>query len=271
MTSKSPATSSETASLVGILLAAFGLGVVAPPGSGSVFDESAIIVFVGASLIMNRIVVGRNRTEVALRASEGAFRAAWGNSSFGAALLSRRGMIERINPAMERTLGYPSAAWAGVSFDYFSHPDDAERERRRFDAFIGGTDEWYQDEQRYRRAEGDLREWEARYRTLFAQMPIGLFLSAADGRFASVNGALLKMLGHDAPGAVRGARLADFIADETARSAVENALAAGNEVRQMNTELQGRDGTLVRVIVDVRPARNTDGVVVYHDGFVREV
>ena len=47
-------------------------------------------------------------------------------------------------------------------------------------------------------------------------------------------------------------------------------MAAGKEVRQMNTQLQATDGTLVRVIVDVRPARNADGKLVYHDGFVRE-
>ena len=254
----------ETAALLAILAAAFGAGLAVPGGSALV-DEPAIILFVSGSLLVNRIVVGRNRAESALRRSEAQFRAAWDNSTFGAALLNRLGLVERINPAMERTLGYPSAAWSGVSFGYFSHPDDQAEERARFAAFMDGSDEWYHREQRYRRADGgtiwcrvtmsathdgaggrrtgalmviedvtrrrraedELRQWEARYRRLFAQVPVGLFQCGADGRLLSMNPALLALLGHPSVESVRGTTLADFIVERDARSAVQDALAAG--------------------------------------------
>ena len=298
---------SETAALLSILMAGLGAGFGVPAGSVLV-DEPAIILFVGGSFIVNRIVIGRNRAVSALRASEGQFRAAWDNSAFGAALLNRRGLVERINPAMERTLGYPSAAWGGVSFGYFSHPDDQADERTRFAAFIGGGEEWYQREQRYRRADGgtiwcrvtmsathdgeggprtgalmvledvtrrrraedDLRAWEERYRRLFEQVPIGLFQCSVDGRLLSVNAAFLALIGHESSGAVRGAGIADFIADRDARSSVQDALAAGGRVCAMQTQLQRKDGGRIAAILDVRPVRSADGVVEYLDGTARE-
>ena len=144
----------ETASVLSIFLGAVGAGLMAPPGAPPAFDTPALLTFVGASLVMNRFVVGRNRTEAALRESEGQFRAAWDNAAFGAALLTPTGLIARINPAMERTLGYPSAAWAGVPFSYFCPSADPSEERARFTALMKGAEEWSQREQVFRRADG---------------------------------------------------------------------------------------------------------------------
>jgi PAS domain S-box-containing protein len=297
----------ETAALLAILVAAFGAGFAVPAGNVLV-DEAAIILLVSGSLVGNRIVVGRNRAEAALRASEAQFRAAWDNSAFGAALLNRRGLVERINPAMERTLGYPSAAWAGVSFGYFSHPDDQADERARFAAFIDGSEEWYHREQRYRRADGgtvwcrvtmsatsdveggartgalmvledvtrrrraenELRAWEARYQRLFEEVPIGLFQCGVDGRLVAVNAAFLALLGHQSIDTVRGAGIADFIGDRDARSSLQDALVTGGGVHELRTALRLRDGGRVAAILDVRPVRTADGVVEYLDGIVRE-
>jgi PAS domain S-box-containing protein len=146
--------SSETASVLSIFLGALGAGLMAPPGSPPPFETQSLVTFVAGSLVINRFVVGRNRTEAALRESEGQFRAAWDNAAFGAALLTPTGLIARINPAMERTLGYPSAAWAGVPFSYFCPAADTTEERARFTAMMQGAEEWSQREQLFRRADG---------------------------------------------------------------------------------------------------------------------
>ena len=296
----------ETGALLAILASALGAGI-AVPGPG--IDQLAIVALVSASLVINRVVVGRNRVEAALRASEAQFRAAWDNSAFGAALLNKRGLVERINPAMERTLGYPSSAWAGVSFGYFSHIDDQTDERARFAVFIEGGEEWYQREQRYRRADGgivwcrvtmsathdgaggprtgalmvledvtrrrraeeELRAWEARYRRLFEQMPIGLFQCGMEGRLLSVNRAFLAVLGLDAIEAVRGSAVADFVADLDTRSTIQDALAGGGRIHDMRLTLQRKDGERLPAILDVRPVRSADGSVEYLDGTLREL
>lgn len=297
----------ETGAMLALFVSAFGAGVAVPAGAPNT-DPLAIVVMVSGSIVLNRIVIGRNRVEAALRASEAQFRAAWDNSAFGAALLNERGMVERINPAMERTLGYPGSAWAGVSFGYFSHIDDQADERARFAAFIDGNEEWYQREQRYRRGDGgivwcrvtmsathdgvggrrtgalmvledvtrrrraeeDMRAWEARYRRLFEQVPVGLFQCGMGGRLLSVNRAFLGLLGLESVDAVRGAGIADFIADLETRSTVQDALAGGGRVHDLRVTLQRKDGERVPAILDVRPLRGGDGAVEHLDGSLRE-
>jgi PAS domain S-box-containing protein len=126
----------------------------------------------------------------------------------------------------------------------------------------------FEDVTRRRNAESELRAWEARYRALFEQLPIGLFQSGADGRLAAVNPSLLALLGIDAP-AAGSARIADFIIDRVARSIVQDAMAAGRAVTNLSAALLRRDGGRVEVVLDVRPARGADGAVIYYDGVVR--
>ena len=299
--------SNETGALLSIITAAFAAGFAMPDGAPRV-DELSLVLFVSGSLVIGRVIAGHNHAVTAMRASEARFRAAWDNSAFGAALLNRRGLVERINPALERALGYPSAAWAGVSFGYFSHPDDQADERTRFAAFIDDGEEWYHREQRYRRADGaimwcrvtmsathdgdgggrtgalmvledvtrrrraedDLRAWEARYRRLFEQVPVGLFQCGLDGRILSANAAFLALLRYESTGAVRGAGIADFVAERDARSSIQDALAAGGRVHERHAVLQQKDGGRVAVILDVRPVHTADGVVEYLDGTARE-
>ena len=62
------------ASLLSIALAAIGTAVIAPAGDVQAPGPWTIVVFVGAALAASRIVVGRNRAEEALRASEQHYR-----------------------------------------------------------------------------------------------------------------------------------------------------------------------------------------------------
>jgi PAS domain S-box-containing protein len=113
-------------------------------------------VFVPVALIGSRLIAGRNRAVAALRASEAELRATWEHATLGAALLDRAGRVVRINPALERLLGYSGAAAAGTPFRAFSHPDEAAEEQERFAGFIDGAGAFYQREQRYRRQDGSL-------------------------------------------------------------------------------------------------------------------
>jgi len=128
-----------------------------------------------------------------------------------------------------------------------------------------------EDVTRRRRAEEDLRAWEARYRRLFEQIPIGLFQCGMEGRLLSVNRAFLGVLGLDSVDAVRGSGIADFVADLETRSTIQDALAGGGRVHEMHVTLQRKDGERVPAILDVRPVRSADGSVEYLDGTLREM
>ncbi len=127
----------EAAGLVVIILAMFGAAQVVPPGGPPIADSS-IITFLAASVFFNRLIVRRNQALAALRVSEEQSRNTWQHAAAGVALLDHRGHVERLNPAMERILGYPSDAWRGVPFGYFVHPDEGIDLRARFGALMTG-------------------------------------------------------------------------------------------------------------------------------------
>ena len=68
--------------------------------------------------------------------------------------MNRRGEVERINPALERLLGYSGTEARGLPFSRFFDPEDAAAERERFAEFIDGSEAFYQLEQRCRRQDG---------------------------------------------------------------------------------------------------------------------
>ena len=91
-------------------LLALGLTIVAsrfafPAGHALPLSLRPLIVFASVGLLANRILASRNRAEARLRRSEAEFRAVWEHAALGAALLSPRGQIERINPALAQILG----------------------------------------------------------------------------------------------------------------------------------------------------------------------
>jgi two-component system cell cycle sensor histidine kinase/response regulator CckA len=147
---------SGPAGLVALALAVLGSLVAFPAGGPAPWDARTLVIFVPVSLIANRIVAGRNRTAAALRASEAELRVTWEHAVLGAALLDRDGNIERINPALERLLGYSASAIFGAPFTAFNEPDDVAAERQRFAGLMGGTDAFYRVEQRYCRRDGTM-------------------------------------------------------------------------------------------------------------------
>ena len=147
---------SGAAGLLAVFLGAVSAPLAFPTQGPVPWTPLTLIGFVPVALIGSRIIAGRNQAVAALRASEAQLRATWEHATLGAALLDRLGRVERVNPALERLLGYPGRSAVGMSISEFSHPDEAQADRERFAAFIAGTDAYYQRDQRYRRQDGSL-------------------------------------------------------------------------------------------------------------------
>ncbi len=144
---------SGPAGLLALALTAAGSTLAFPAGAAS-FDLRALVTFVLVSVLANRILDGRKRFAASLKKSEAEFRAVWEHAALGAALLDRRGKIERINPALERLFGAPAAGYVGVPFVDCNHPDDTDGERDRLTNLMLGGEPFYQREQQYRRHDG---------------------------------------------------------------------------------------------------------------------
>ena len=300
---------SEGAGLVTLTLAALAAPYIAPAAARPAFQDSALLIFIVGAFVGNRIIASQERAEKKLAISEAQVRASWDSAAVGTALLNAHGQVERLNPAMERLLDYPSAAWAGTSFGYFTHKDDAAAERAHFDQLMAGAVDDYQIEQRFRRrdgaiiwgrvtmsavkdrdgrataalmmiqditsrrlAEDALRESEEKLRGLFESVPVGLFQTSPAGVILAVNPALVSMLGYDSSELLQRLNIAELFADPGMRGAVRESLAMHRpELPNTQTLLERRDGRFITAVIGARAVRDVSGVIRSYEGIVLDL
>ena len=122
-----------------------------------------------------------------------------------------------------------------------------------------------------RRAETELSATRARYQSLFDGVPIGLYRSTAEGRFLSVNRALVDMLGYPDEATLRAVAAPDLYVDTAERRAwIEEAMRVG-VVDGREIRLRHRNGSEVRARLSTSVVRDPDGRVVHFEGALQDV
>ncbi len=118
-----------------------------------------------------------------------------------------------------------------------------------------------------------LRAAEASYETLVEHAPVGIYRSSLDGRFLSVNTALVRILGYDSAADMLQLDLArDVYADPAERQRlVDRDSYTDREYDEVEATWKGKDGRLLTVQLSVRAVRNAARQVEYYETFVRDV
>src|SRR6266850_1965707 len=118
-----------------------------------------------------------------------------------------------------------------------------------------------------------LRAAEASYETLVEHAPVGIYRSSLDGRFLSVNTALVRILGYESAADVLRLDLArDVYADPTERQRlVDRDSYTDSEYDEAEATWKGKDGRHLTVQLSVRAVRNAARQVEYYETFVRDV
>ena len=120
--------------------------------------------------------------------------------------------------------------------------------------------------------EGALRESEARFSGLVANMPIGMYRTTPDGRILMSNPALVEMLGYKSSGELAERHLdntafgSDFSRDEFVARITQDG-----EVRGLEYELPRKDGAPILVRENARVVYAEDGSVLYLEGSIEDV
>jgi diguanylate cyclase (GGDEF)-like protein/PAS domain S-box-containing protein len=216
------------------------------------------IVFV----IMNigRIEAARQRVESDLRRNEERFRALVQNASDIILVAGTDGVIRYVSPAFERILGFLPGEAIGKRPGDFIHPDDEDSARIAFEALadreghavartetrlrhrngswltfevhisnlydypgVEGSVGNLHDISERVRAEAELRDAEARFRSAFENAPIGMALTGTEGRMFRVNRAMATMFGYE-PESMLGLEVSDFVHPDD--------LPVGQEIRK---------------------------------------
>ena len=104
---------------------------------------------------------------------------------------------------------------------------------------------------------GALRESEERFRTAFADAPIGIALLAPDGRIGQVNRALCDAIGRSQADLI-GAGL-DQLSDGSDAEAVGRMLAGNLPSHHVERRLQHSDGHALQVLLTMSPTMGAEG------------
>jgi diguanylate cyclase (GGDEF)-like protein/PAS domain S-box-containing protein len=169
----------------------------------------------------------------ALDEAERRFANAFEEAPIGMALVGLDGSFMRVNRALPEIVGYEPDELLGLTFQDITHPDDLEADLALLRELLAGRRRSYQMEKRYvradreqawvllsvslvrdeegeplyfvsqiedvterRRSQDALLEAEDRFRSAFEEAPIGMAMTAVDGRFLRVNRALCEITGY---------------------------------------------------------------------------
>jgi PAS domain S-box-containing protein len=108
----------------------------------------------GARLVS--IAVQRLRSLDALRASEATFREAFRDAATGIAVAGPDGLIQEVNEAFARILGYRPEELRGIDLQALTPPEDLPRARELREDLLSGRRQSYVREKRYRTRQGGI-------------------------------------------------------------------------------------------------------------------
>ena len=126
-------------------------------------------------------------------------------------------------------------------------------------------------EARIRKRSGPALSPEARYASLFTNIPIGLYITAADGLIVDANPALVRMLGYSDKESLLGRQACDLFVNPADR---DRELALFDDdliVSDYETQLRRQDGETIWVRDTCRAVRGEDGAIVSYEGSLQDI
>lgn len=161
-----------------------------------------------------------------------------------------------------------NAWWGFIGFDECSSErlwSDAEIDALKTAAHIIGLAIEHESSQEL------LRASEARYRSLFEAVPIGLYRSTPQGRILDANDALVQMLGYPSREALLETPAQTLFFDISERHRWQAEMNAKGIVQDFVTQLRRYDGTPIWVVDRARAICDSQGTVLYYDGSLVDI
>jgi len=112
---------------------------------------------------------------------------------------------------------------------------------------------------------------ESRYASLFTNVPIGLYITAADGVIVDANPALVAMLGYPDKHELIGMRASDIYVDPADRDREQSLFDEDLIVENYETQLLRRNGEPIWVRDTCRAVRGQDGEITSYEGSLQDI
>jgi PAS domain S-box-containing protein len=125
-----------------------------------------------------------------------------------------------------------------------------------------------------RDAEAARRSAEAKYQSIFEHTVEGIFQTTPDGRYLSANPSLARIYGYESTEELIE-RLTDIAGqlyvDPTRRAAFRRLLEEDDVVRDFESQVRRKDGTVTWISENARAVRGANGRICYYEGTVVDV
>ena len=122
-----------------------------------------------------------------------------------------------------------------------------------------------------RSAEDALRQSEAKFRGLFESMMEGVYRTTCDGRFLVVNPAFVQMLGYASAEEICATPAASLYWYPADRDAYVRRMDGSGEVRNIESILRRKDGTMLVVVDNGRVVRDKHGRICGYEGTIADI
>ncbi|MBN1887382.1 MAG: GAF domain-containing protein [Thermoflexales bacterium] len=121
------------------------------------------------------------------------------------------------------------------------------------------------------RVEQDLQESEARYRTLFDSMPVGLYQTTPDGHFVAANPALADMLACPDEQYLLATSVAEFYVDAGQRGRWQTMLEREGVAHNFEGQMRRLDGQIIWARGSAHVVYDSLGQVRYYEGALEDI
>lgn len=115
------------------------------------------------------------------------------------------------------------------------------------------------------------KEAEARFRSLFDSVPVGLFRTTPDGTILDANPTLVQMLGFEQKEQLLQRKASSFYIDPTERKQWEAAVARQEVVTGVQAQFRREDGDIIWVELTARAIHDSDGNVDHYEGTLEDI
>ncbi|MFW9992762.1 MAG: PAS domain S-box protein [Candidatus Odinarchaeota archaeon] len=252
----------------------------------------------------------RKQAELALQESEARYRSLFENVPIGLYRTTPDGRILAANPAMLKMVKYPSFEELSsldlenedqyppkYSREEFKKTIDRngrvtglESELQTRDGSLitvreyaiairdeSGNIECYEGSieniSERKKIEEELRDSEARYRTLFENVPIGLYRTTPDGKILAANPAMLKMLKYSTFEEFTKLNLEDEsqYPPQISRQKIKDQLEREGSIEGLEVDWRAKDGSVITVREYSKAIRDETGNIICYEGSAEDI
>jgi PAS domain S-box-containing protein len=121
------------------------------------------------------------------------------------------------------------------------------------------------------RTEEKLQESEKQYRSLFENVPTGVYRTTPDGLILAANPALVSILGYDSEEELLKSNIPDLYLDPEERKDLVGQFQVNDVIRNVEIGLKRKDGTPIIALDNTRAVRDEHGEVLYSEGTLTDI